>query len=81
MPIHKFTLGTPGEASQPDAIKAAFAEFFSMIIFVFAGQGSGLAFSKFYGLNRASNVLCCAFFFLNFNNLSILSITELIVVN
>lgn len=47
MPIHKFTLGSPGEASQPDAIKASFAEFFSMIIFVFAGQGSGLAFGKF----------------------------------
>ncbi|XP_008463493.1 aquaporin TIP1-3-like [Cucumis melo] len=46
MPIHKFTFGSPGEASQPDAIKASFAEFFSMIIFIFAGQGSGLAFDK-----------------------------------
>ncbi|KAJ7971315.1 Aquaporin TIP1 [Quillaja saponaria] len=42
----RITVGTPGEASQPDAIRAAFAEFFSMLIFVFAGEGSGMAFSK-----------------------------------
>lgn len=46
MPITKIAIGTPGEASHPDAIKAAFAEFFSMLIFVFAGEGSGMAFSK-----------------------------------
>ncbi|KAJ7975853.1 Aquaporin TIP1 [Quillaja saponaria] len=46
MPIHRIAVGNPGEASQPDAIRAAFAEFFSMIIFVFAGEGSGMAFSK-----------------------------------
>lgn len=47
MPIYRIAIGTPGEASQPDALKAAAAEFFSMLIFVFAGEGSGMAFSKF----------------------------------
>ncbi len=46
MAITRMAIGTPREASQPDAIKAAFAEFFSMLIFVFAGEGSGMAFSK-----------------------------------
>ena len=46
MPITRIAIGSPGEASHPDAIKAAFAEFFSMVIFVFAGEGSGMAFSK-----------------------------------
>ncbi|CAH9104054.1 unnamed protein product [Cuscuta epithymum] len=46
MPIQQIAIGNPGEASHPDALKAAFAEFISMLIFVFAGQGSGMAFSK-----------------------------------
>ncbi|KAL9226096.1 hypothetical protein vseg_001946 [Gypsophila vaccaria] len=46
MPIYKMAVGTPGEASHPDALKAALSEFISMILFVFAGQGSGMAFSK-----------------------------------
>lgn len=46
MPIYRIAIGTPGEASHPDALKAALAEFFSTLIFVFAGQGSGMAFSK-----------------------------------
>ncbi|KAL3521044.1 hypothetical protein ACH5RR_019193 [Cinchona calisaya] len=46
MPVYKIAIGTPGEASHPDALKAAVAEFFSMLIFVFAGQGSGMAFNK-----------------------------------
>jgi aquaporin TIP len=46
MPISRIAIGNPGEASRPDAIRAAFAEFFSMLIFVFAGEGSGMAFSK-----------------------------------
>nr|GMC59084.1 aquaporin TIP1-3 [Ipomoea batatas] len=46
MPIHRIAIGAPAEASHPDALKAALAEFFSMLIFVFAGQGSGMAFSK-----------------------------------
>ncbi|XP_034705543.1 aquaporin TIP1-3-like [Vitis riparia] len=46
MPIYRIAIGTPGEASHPDALKAALAEFFSMLIFVFAGEGSGMAFNK-----------------------------------
>ncbi|CBI31728.3 hypothetical protein VitviT2T_019190 [Vitis vinifera] len=46
MPINRIAIGTPGEASHPDALKAALAEFFSMLIFVFAGEGSGMAFNK-----------------------------------
>ncbi|XP_019192699.1 PREDICTED: aquaporin TIP1-3-like [Ipomoea nil] len=46
MPIHRIAIGNPGEAAHPDALRAAFAEFFSTLIFVFAGQGSGMAFTK-----------------------------------
>lgn len=46
MPISRVAIGSPVEASQPDAIKAAVAEFISMLIFVFAGEGSGMAFAK-----------------------------------
>ncbi|XP_010253312.1 PREDICTED: aquaporin TIP1-3-like [Nelumbo nucifera] len=46
MPISRIAIGTPGEASQPDALKAALAEFISTLIFVFAGEGSGMAFNK-----------------------------------
>ncbi|CAH8273528.1 unnamed protein product [Arabidopsis lyrata] len=49
MAINRIAIGTPGEASRPDAIRAAFAEFFSMVIFVFAGQGSGMAYGKLTG--------------------------------
>ncbi|CAH8335132.1 unnamed protein product [Eruca vesicaria subsp. sativa] len=49
MAINRIAIGSPGEASRPDAIRAAFAEFFSMVIFVFAGQGSGMAFGKLTG--------------------------------
>ena len=51
MPINKIAIGTPGEASRPDAVRAALAEFFSMLIFVFAGEGSGMAFSKISNSN------------------------------
>ena len=46
MAVYRIAVGNPGEASQPDALRAALAEFFSMLIFVFAGEGSGMAFSK-----------------------------------
>jgi aquaporin TIP len=46
MPISRVAIGSPAEASHPDAIKAAVAEFISMLIFVFAGEGSGMAFAK-----------------------------------
>ncbi|KAE8666680.1 Aquaporin TIP1-2 [Hibiscus syriacus] len=46
MPISRIAIGSPVEASQPDALKAALAEFISMLIFVFARQGSGMAFNR-----------------------------------
>ncbi|XP_059666210.1 aquaporin TIP1-2-like [Cornus florida] len=46
MPINRIAIGTPREASHPDALRAALAEFFSTLIFVFAGEGSGMAFNK-----------------------------------
>ncbi|KAF8082557.1 hypothetical protein N665_0820s0015 [Sinapis alba] len=49
MAINRIAIGTSGEASHPDAIRAAFSEFFSMVIFVFAGQGSGMAYGKLTG--------------------------------
>lgn len=39
-------IGTPSEFGQADALKAGLAEFISTLIFVFAGEGSGMAFSK-----------------------------------
>lgn len=39
-------MGRLEEATQPDALKAALAEFISTLIFVFAGSGSGMAFNK-----------------------------------
>ncbi|KAK2643165.1 hypothetical protein Ddye_024928 [Dipteronia dyeriana] len=42
----RFAIGSPAEIGQPDALKAGLAEFISMIIFVFAGEGSGMAFNK-----------------------------------
>ncbi|KAG5253667.1 hypothetical protein OIU85_001171 [Salix viminalis] len=46
MPITSIAFGSPAEVGQPDALKAALAEFISMLIFVFAGEGSGMAFNK-----------------------------------
>ncbi|KAK2658140.1 hypothetical protein Ddye_011192 [Dipteronia dyeriana] len=46
MPIRNIAIGHPHEATQPAALKAALAEFISTLIFVFAGEGSGMAFNK-----------------------------------
>jgi hypothetical protein len=46
MAITSIAFGSPAEVGQSDALKAALAEFISMLIFVFAGEGSGMAFSK-----------------------------------
>lgn len=60
MPITRIAIGTPGEVSHPDALKAALAEFFSTLIFVFAGEGSGMAFSKISHLSLDfTSILCC----------------------
>lgn len=47
MAVDRIAIVSPREASNPAAIRAAFAEFFSMLIFVFAGQGSGMAYSEY----------------------------------
>ena len=49
MPIRNIAVGSHQEVYHPGALKAALAEFFSTLIFVFAGQGSGMAFSKLTG--------------------------------
>ncbi|KAG8073450.1 hypothetical protein GUJ93_ZPchr0006g41920 [Zizania palustris] len=46
MPINRIAVGSHQEVYHPGALKAALAEFISTLIFVFAGQGSGVAFSK-----------------------------------
>ncbi|KAJ1298806.1 hypothetical protein BS78_01G481700 [Paspalum vaginatum] len=46
MPINRIAVGSHQEVYHPGALKAALAEFISTLIFVFAGQGSGMAFSK-----------------------------------
>lgn len=46
MPIRNIAVGSHQEVYHPGALKAALAEFISTLIFVFAGQGSGMAFSK-----------------------------------
>ncbi|KAJ7225052.1 hypothetical protein O6H91_Y463800 [Diphasiastrum complanatum] len=42
----KIALGSASEASQPDAIRAALAEFIATFLFVFAGVGSAIAYGK-----------------------------------
>ncbi|CAN1847022.1 Aquaporin TIP1-3 [Linum perenne] len=49
MPISSIAFGSLGEAGQPDALKAGLAEFISMLIFLFAGEGSGMAYGKLTG--------------------------------
>ncbi|KAK7852741.1 aquaporin TIP1-2 [Quercus suber] len=46
MPISQIAIGSPAEVGQADTLKAALAEFISVLIFVFAGEGSGMAFNK-----------------------------------
>ncbi|XP_024992684.1 aquaporin TIP1-3-like [Cynara cardunculus var. scolymus] len=46
MPIYRIAIGTPGEATDPNTLKAGVSEFISTLIFVFAGEGSGMAYGK-----------------------------------
>lgn len=46
MPIRRISVGTAEEVRHPDTLKSGLAEFISTLIFVFAGQGSGMAFAK-----------------------------------
>ncbi|KAF3328277.1 putative aquaporin TIP1-1 [Carex littledalei] len=46
MAIRNIAIGNTQEVYHPGALKAALAEFISTFIFVFAGQGSGMAYGK-----------------------------------
>ncbi|RAL37504.1 hypothetical protein DM860_000198 [Cuscuta australis] len=46
MAIHQIAFGDYQELRHAGNLKAALAEFISTVIFVFAGQGSGMAFNK-----------------------------------
>jgi len=46
MPIRNIAIGNTQEVYHPGALKAALAEFICTFIFVFAGQGSGMAYGK-----------------------------------
>jgi len=62
MPIARIAVGRREEVTQPDALKAALAEFISTLIFVFAGQGSTMAYNKLTddGAATASGLLVAA---------------------
>ncbi|KAJ4824671.1 Aquaporin TIP1-1 [Turnera subulata] len=62
MPLRNIAVGHPHEATHPDALKAALAEFISTLIFVFAGEGSGMAFSKLTdgGANTPAGLVAAA---------------------
>lgn len=49
MPPRRYEFGRADEATHPDSMRAAVAEFLSTFIFVFAGEGSVLALNKLYG--------------------------------
>jgi hypothetical protein len=59
MPVSKIAIGSPGELSHPDTFRAGVAEFISMLIFVFAGSGSGMAFGT-YATSLLSFFLCAS---------------------
>lgn len=46
MPFSRIAIGRQDELTSPDTFKAGVSEFISTLIFVFAGQGSGMAFAK-----------------------------------
>ncbi|XP_016471958.1 aquaporin TIP1-1-like [Nicotiana tabacum] len=62
MPFSRIAVGRPEEATHSDALKAALAEFISTLIFVFAGSGSGVAFSKLTdgGANTPAGLIAAA---------------------
>lgn len=62
MPIRNIAVGHPREATHPDALRAALAEFISTLIFVFAGEGSGMAFNKLThnGANTPSGLVAAS---------------------
>ncbi|GLJ29385.1 hypothetical protein SUGI_0579410 [Cryptomeria japonica] len=49
MPVRRVAMGGADEATHPDSHRAAVAEFFSTLIFVYAAQGSVMACAKMTG--------------------------------
>lgn len=49
VPFRRINFGNREEFRQVGVLKAALAEFISVLVFVFAGEGSGMAFSKLTG--------------------------------
>jgi len=62
MPVSRIAIGSHHETYNSGALKAALAEFISTLIFVFAGQGSGMAFSKLTdgGANTPAGLISAA---------------------
>lgn len=60
MATRRYAFGRADEATHPDSIRATLAEFASTFIFVFAGEGSGLAMGmyilKIYHLNFSVSI-------------------------
>lgn len=46
MALNEIALGRRSEATEPDALKAVFAEFIATFLFVFIGVGSCIAHCK-----------------------------------
>ncbi|KAL8141388.1 hypothetical protein V2J09_007409 [Rumex salicifolius] len=42
----RIVIGTAAEAAHPNAFRAALSEFICTLLFIFAGEGSGMAFNK-----------------------------------
>nr|CAC85291.1 putative tonoplast intrinsic protein [Posidonia oceanica] len=49
MPFSRIAMGRREEVTHGDALKATLAEFISTLIFVFAGEGSGIAYNNLSG--------------------------------
>ena len=53
MPFRGLAVGRPEEVTHPDALKAVLAEGLSTLIFVFAGEGSAMAFGNTFSDNTS----------------------------
>lgn len=53
MPFRRLAVCRPEEVTHPDALKAALAEGLSTLIFVFAGEGSAMAFGNTFSDNTS----------------------------
>lgn len=62
MPIRNIAIGNTQEVYHPGALKAALAEFICTFIFVFAGQGSGMAYGMLISLCHFLTPFCLFYF-------------------